>query len=103
MLTSFAPITKNLPLFVSLLAPLVTSTSAPSVQSSSLDVSTGTQEVRCDVHYIPSPSPPSSPKPVVLYIHGGAWVLGGKDLGVIMPLIERCCQDGWAVVSLDYR
>jgi acetyl esterase/lipase len=69
------------------------------MQSSSFEAEKGTQEVRCDVHYHPS----TTSKPVILYIHGGAWVLGGKDLGIITAFIDRAVELDWAVVSLDYR
>ncbi len=40
--------------------------------------------------------------PVLLQIHGGAWVLGSKnEQGV--PLMRRMAQHGWVCVSVDYR
>ncbi len=40
--------------------------------------------------------------PVLLQIHGGAWVLGTKnEQGV--PLMRRMAQRGWVCVSVDYR
>jgi acetyl esterase/lipase len=40
--------------------------------------------------------------PVLLQIHGGAWVLGTKnDQGV--PLMRRMARRGWVCVSVDYR
>lgn len=40
--------------------------------------------------------------PVLLQIHGGAWVLGTKnEQGV--PLMRRMARRGWVCVSVDYR
>lgn len=40
--------------------------------------------------------------PVMLYIHGGAWIMGDK-LSMAFPLIQMVPQDGWIVVTMDYR
>ncbi len=40
--------------------------------------------------------------PVLLQIHGGAWVLGTKNEQGI-PLMRRMAQRGWVCVSVDYR
>lgn len=40
--------------------------------------------------------------PVLLQIHGGAWVIGTKnEQGV--PLMRRMARQGWVCVSVDYR
>ncbi len=40
--------------------------------------------------------------PVLLQIHGGAWVVGTKnEQGV--PLMRRMAEHGWVCVSVDYR
>ncbi len=40
--------------------------------------------------------------PVLLQIHGGAWVVGSKnEQGV--PLMRRMAKKGWVCVSVDYR
>ncbi len=49
--------------------------------------------------YIPRNA--SGPTPVLLYIHGGGWVGGAKEVNVlrILPYLEM----GWAVVNIEYR
>lgn len=47
----------------------------------------------------------TSPRPVVVIIHGGAWVRGDKSLdeGYYMPrLRDQLLLNGFAVVSIDY-
>lgn len=40
--------------------------------------------------------------PVLLQIHGGAWIVGTKnEQGV--PLMRRVAEKGWVCVSIDYR
>ena len=46
------------------------------------------------------PSGPG-PFPVVLYIHGGAWLEG--DRSEAQPLVDRQARRGYAVASIDYR
>ena len=43
----------------------------------------------------------SSPRPVVMYIHGGGWVGGAKESSMlqIMPYLQM----GWAAVNVEYR
>ena len=41
------------------------------------------------------------PTPVLLYIHGGGWIVGNKESNVLrlLPYLEM----GWAVVNVSYR
>lgn len=41
----------------------------------------------------------AGPRPLAIWIHGGAWRAGSKDSVPILPLLER----GWAVASVEYR
>jgi acetyl esterase/lipase len=41
-------------------------------------------------------------RPVLVWLHGGALVLGSRT-GVPGQLLELCRQDGYALVSFDYR
>ena len=43
-----------------------------------------------------------SAAPVLLQIHGGAWILGSKDEQAL-PLINQLASDGWVCVSANYR
>ena len=40
--------------------------------------------------------------PVLLQIHGGAWVIGNKDQQG-MPLMYRLASEGWVCVAINYR
>jgi acetyl esterase/lipase len=40
--------------------------------------------------------------PVLIYVHGGAGVMGSKMLGA-HPLLYRLAGQGWVCVSIDYR
>lgn len=55
--------------------------------------------LRLDV-YRPRVRP--GPCPVVLHVHGGAWMLGSKD-DQGKPLAYRLAAHGWVVVSANYR
>ncbi|MBX7097065.1 MAG: alpha/beta hydrolase [Myxococcaceae bacterium] len=43
----------------------------------------------------------AGPFPLVLYIHGGAWLEG--DRSEAQPLVDRQARRGYAVASIDYR
>jgi len=40
--------------------------------------------------------------PVLLQVHGGAWILGNKDQQA-MPLMAHLAEHGWVCVSINYR
>lgn len=44
----------------------------------------------------------SGPYPVILVIHGGAWLVGDKDEGEIDMMLHALAR-GYAVVSMNYR
>lgn len=52
--------------------------------------------------YRPKGLPPGASCPTVLFVHGGAWILGGKD-NQGKPLANRLAAHGWVVVSTNYR
>ncbi len=53
--------------------------------------------------YLPDPAPaPDTPCPVLLQVHGGAWVVGHKQQQA-MPLVMHLAQRGWACVAINYR
>ena len=41
-------------------------------------------------------------RPVLLQVHGGAWILGRKD-DQGLPLMNRMADEGWVCVSVNYR
>lgn len=40
--------------------------------------------------------------PVLLQVHGGAWIMGNKDQQA-MPLMAHMAERGWVCVSINYR
>ncbi len=66
------------------------------------DVVDGQLNLKADV-WVSNVTNDDSPKPVLLYVHGGAWILGARDLGVIVPLLHRAAVEGWVAISVDYR
>lgn len=45
---------------------------------------------------------PATPRPLLVYVHGGAWVLGFRRWQGRL-LIRRLVRSGWVVVSIQYR
>jgi acetyl esterase/lipase len=45
---------------------------------------------------------PPEPRPVLIWVHGGAWVMGDKEQQG-QPLIQTLVPAGWVVVSINYR
>lgn len=46
--------------------------------------------------------PADSKAPVLLQVHGGAWVIGNKEQQA-MPLMAHMADRGWICVSINYR
>lgn len=44
-----------------------------------------------------------SPRPVLLFVHGGAWRGGGARAVVQAPLLQTLAARGWLVLSCNYR
>ncbi|KAI8819824.1 Alpha/Beta hydrolase protein [Fimicolochytrium jonesii] len=45
---------------------------------------------------------PTHPRPVFMYIHGGAWSMGDKQK-LVTPICWHMAQQGWVVVNINYR
>jgi acetyl esterase/lipase len=58
----------------------------------------GDLEIKADVHQPAG----EGPRPVVVWIHGGALINGHRE-SVPKWLLERSLSKGWVVVSIDYR
>ncbi|WP_406864226.1 alpha/beta hydrolase [Streptomyces sp. HUAS MG47] len=57
----------------------------------------------CARLYHPDDSPaPPGPRPALVYLHGGGFVLGSLD-GVDEVCRAICARSGWAVLSVEYR
>jgi acetyl esterase/lipase len=44
--------------------------------------------------------------PLIYYVHGGGWTVGGKDKGglpLMLPVFKRLAEKGFVCVSIDYR
>jgi acetyl esterase/lipase len=49
-----------------------------------------------------SKQPAAGPRPVLLNVHGGGWMIGKKGTQA-MPLLVHMARNGWLVVDADYR
>jgi acetyl esterase/lipase len=59
----------------------------------------GGRDLRLDVHL---PTTGEGPRPCVMQIHGGAWVLGDKrEQGI--PLLNHLAANGWVGFNVNYR
>ena len=58
----------------------------------------GDLKIKADVHT----SGERSPRPVLVWIHGGALIMGHRE-GIDQRLKQACLDKGYAVVSIDYR
>lgn len=47
----------------------------------------------------------NSPRPIIIWIHGGAWFMNDKyaDMGYMKSTIRSFIDQGYAVASIDYR
>jgi acetyl esterase/lipase len=57
------------------------------------------KDLRLDIYY-PRPAPPTGGYPLIIWIHGGGWILGSKRQDVFVRHFPRY---GYAVASLEYR
>lgn len=58
----------------------------------------GGRELKLDL-YLPEPAPAGPARPLVVWIHGGAWRAGTKDNPPVVPLVAR----GYVAASVGYR
>ena len=63
-------------------------------------VGDGHRRHRLDVYAAEAPG--AAPRPVLLYIHGGAWVIGDKSQQAI-PMLNEMASRGWVCVAINYR
>ena len=57
---------------------------------------------RLDIYRTVKPYQHTLCRPVVLHIHGGAWVIGHKHQQA-QPLLKYLAQNGWICVDINYR
>lgn len=57
-------------------------------------------DLKMDVYY---PNDASQPWPVVVYVHGGAWIKGDKDEGAGRRFLQSLVRANYLVVSVNYR
>ena len=58
----------------------------------------GTLAIKADVYRAPD----SAVRPVVVWIHGGALIMGGRE-GINRRVQQMFLEAGYALVSIDYR
>lgn len=58
-----------------------------------------TEDVRLDIYYPRTPAPPEG-YPLIIWLHGGGWILGSKRQDVF---VRHFPQYGYAIASIEYR
>ncbi len=62
----------------------------------------GISRHRLDVYHSRLSAPGQGPAPVIVYVHGGAWIIGNKrEQG--KPMMYELVARGWVCVSINYR
>jgi hypothetical protein len=56
-----------------------------------------------DVSYPTNDNPPSCGRPLVILIHGGAWITGSKNESFISALRQDFAKRGYVAVAINYR
>ena len=59
----------------------------------------GSEAQVCDI-YLPEGVEKA---PVIILVHGGGFMFGDQGMDVILPVIDKALENGYAVVSVDYR
>lgn len=59
----------------------------------------GSEDVRLDIYYPRTPAPPGG-YPLIIWLHGGGWILGSKRQDVF---VRHFPQYGYAIASIEYR
>jgi acetyl esterase/lipase len=60
----------------------------------------GRRKLKLDV-YLPE-DPAGSPRPAIVQVHGGGWVVGSRtEQGI--PLLNHLAANGWVGFNIDYR
>ncbi|GAA3894684.1 alpha/beta hydrolase [Streptomyces gulbargensis] len=74
----------------------------PLDQVESLTLATRSGQLRARLYHPDGPPPAAGPRPALVYLHGGGFVLGTLD-GVDEVCRAIAARSGWAVFSLEYR
>ncbi|MFC7793369.1 alpha/beta hydrolase [Streptomyces cinereoruber] len=74
----------------------------PLDQVESLTVATRSGGIGARLYHPDGPPPAAGPRPTLVYLHGGGFVLGTLD-GVDEVCRAIAARSGWAVFSLEYR
>jgi acetyl esterase/lipase len=59
----------------------------------------GGRTLRADIYH--REDKPSN-APVLVFVHGGGWILGFKEFQAL-PMLNRMAAEGWVCISIDYR
>ena len=60
----------------------------------------GGKDLKLDL-YLPDEAGGTRPRPIIIFLHGGGWKIGGK--AEIEPYVPLITTAGYAVASVDYR
>ena len=71
------------------------------VKNKILSIQYGTlPEQQLDLYY---PDAGEGPFPLIVYVHGGGWILGSRRDGAIAFLLTAALEQGFALASVEYR
>ena len=63
---------------------------------------TGNNALKLDIYG--SKKNTSKPSPVILYVHGGSWAYGDKNIpNAISPLLDSLREEGYTIISTSYE
>lgn len=62
----------------------------------------GTTRLGLDLYRPRGDSDDDAPRPVMIYVHGGAWVIGDKERQGL-PMLYHLAERGWLCATISYR
>ncbi|MGB1037355.1 MAG: T9SS type A sorting domain-containing protein [Bacteroidia bacterium] len=68
-----------------------------------VDFAGNLETLKLDIAFPTNDTAPSCGRPLVIVIHGGAWMAGSKDDTEVQRLMEEFAQRGYVAVSPNYR
>jgi acetyl esterase/lipase len=79
---------------------VITTPIVPGLIQRNITYCENTVPLKMDVYF---PTTGNGPSPVLLYIHGGAWMIGDKTAGYQLEEIPNIAGAGYFIASIDYR
>lgn len=91
-------------LFTALLSLIFLSANAQKINKHTLTYATkGTDTLKLDRYYSDISTKTIEPQPAIIFMFGGGFVNGTRDKEMYKPFFEYYAQQGYQVISIDYR